>query len=62
MTETKALYAKRNLYELCAFPVRYIPIPGEDVHSIVIYLHQGCTSSPGMHILTGNAYPHRECT
>ena len=45
----------------CAFPVRHIPILGEDVHSIVIHLYREYTSSSGMGMcLTGNAYSHRE--
>ena len=49
------------LYKLSAFLVRHIPIPGKDVHSIVILPHLECTSSPGMGMcLTWNAHPHRE--
>ena len=52
-------------WSISSFPVRMcIPIPSEDVHSIVIHPHQewGCASL-GMHILTGNGdVPHRERT
>ena len=48
----------------CAFPVRHIPITGENAYSIVIHSHRkwGC-ALPEMYIITWNGdVPHQECT